>query len=127
MTRQSAAEAAGGLFGPPPNTHPPSDAPTVLLLDGRRVSSWSQDWLIETRDREIEARAILALREKSDRTARLALYEFNATRHARHALPGLDPVAYTAEARLRLEECVRACWRRSRAAAAALLGEEVAP
>lgn len=105
----------------------PAGAPTVILLDGRRVSSWSQDWLVETGEREVEARAILALREKSDRVARLALYEFNAARHARHALPALDPVAYAAEARSRMEACVRACWQRARDAAAARLGEEGAP
>lgn len=129
MTRQSPVVAAGALFADDPiptHTEPSSAAPEAVLLDGRRVSSWSPEWLAETGSRETEARAILRLREKDERQSRLAAYTVGMARHARLNLPGVDPEAYSAEARRRLEAVVLACWHRAREASAKPSPEAVA-
>lgn len=84
-----------------------ADAPTVVLLTGQTVCTWCPEWLAETRDREIEARAVLAMGAKTTRVAHLDRLE------ARHG----------AEYRRRLEAAILGLWERRRAAAAASSGE----
>lgn len=75
------------------------DCPTVVLLSGQEVCSSCILWLEETRDRELEARAILRM---ADRQTRL---EYLATLEARHG----------AEYRRRLEPVVLQLWEARRA------------
>lgn len=91
----------------------------ATLLDGRTVSTTSDEWLAESGARLVEARSILVIPEKQDRLARLALYASGAAKAAA-LLPGVDPLAYAAEARRRLESVILECWRHDREAAAAL-------
>jgi hypothetical protein len=80
-----------------------ADAPTVVLLSGQEVCSSCFLWLTETRDREIEARAVLAMGDRETRRAHLDRLE------ARHG----------SEYRRRLEAAILGLWERRRAADAA--------
>ena len=73
----------------------------VQLLDGREVDSASYAWLLECRDRDAEARSVLAMPHIETRRAHLQKYE------SRHG----------AEARRRLEGVIRQIWDARRAAA----------
>lgn len=85
----------------------------VALLDGRHVSSWSAEWLAETLARELEVRAILPLPDREVRRARVLAYAARMEIFATvHQLP-VEPAAYAAEARRRLEACILATWSRS--------------
>lgn len=75
---------------------------TVVLLTGEVVCSWCPSWLGETRDREIEARAILGMADRETRQAHLDLLE------ARH---GVNDPAHGAEYRRRLESAILGLWR----------------
>lgn len=68
----------------------------VVLLDGRTVDTWSQDWLVECREREIEARKVLDLPTKD---------------HRRYYLAGVGRDR-GAMAQARLEVAVRGLWER---------------
>lgn len=76
-------------------------AATVVLLSGQTVCSWCPSWQAETADRELEARSLLRLADKSARLDRLARLEAQR-----------GP-----EYRARLEAVVLAMWERRRAAA----------
>lgn len=91
----------------------------ATLLDGRTVAATSDEWLAESGARLVEARSILGIREKQDRIARLAVYAADMGKAAA-LLPGVDPLAYAAEARRRLEVVILDCWRRDHEAASAL-------
>ena len=78
------------------------DCNTVVLLTGEVVCSWCPSWLAETRDREIEARAILGMADRETRQAHLDLLE------ARH---GVNDPAHGAEYRRRLESAILGLWR----------------
>lgn len=67
---------------------------TVVLLDGREVSSYSDEWRIETRDRELEAREILKLPTRDGR--KHAVERYGSRRGD--------------EARRRLEDVIRRLW-----------------
>lgn len=76
-------------------------AETVVLLSGQSVCSWCPAWRCEAAEREIEARALLRLPDRSARLDRLARLESQRG----------------AEYRARLEAVVLAMWERRRAAA----------
>ena len=88
MTHQTDAQPAQDV--PEPVPAPPvvpsaadaSRARRVALLDGRMVSSWSQEWLEECRDREQEARKTLAMVDRETRIAHLAQFERARVNHA---------------------------------------------
>ena len=80
---------------------------TVVLLSGETVCTWCPAGLAETRDREVSARAILAMSNRDVRRSHLARLE------ARHG----------AEYRRRLEAVVLGLWERRRAAMAARSGD----
>lgn len=67
----------------------------VVLLDGRSVASDSEDWRLECRDRETEARLILARPNIEDRRAAIERYGLRMG----------------AEARSRLEEVIKLLWQ----------------
>lgn len=90
----------------------------TALLDGRMVSTWSKDWLVETRDREVEARAILRMYDRDSRIAHLGRYALEMEQFCRVNGLDCDPVEYGAEARRRLEAIIMERWRRSRAPSA---------
>lgn len=75
------------------------DCPTVTLLSGQVVCSSCILWLEETRDRELEARAVLRMADRQTRLDHLAKLE------ARHG----------AEYRRRLEAVVLQLWEARRA------------
>ena len=87
---------------------------TVVLLTGEVVCTWCQSWLVEARDREIEARAILAMSDRATRQTHLARLE------ARH---GIDDPARGAEYRRRLEAAILGLWERRKATQAASSGD----
>ncbi len=90
--------------------------PTVTLMDGREVSSYSREWLAETGARELAMHAIFRLPDREARRDYLARYEARIAAehsHAGHA----DPAAVGAEARRRLEAVVMERWRRKQAEA----------
>ena len=87
---------------------------TVVLLTGEVVCSWCPSWLGETRDREIEARAILTMSDRATRQAHLDLLE------ARH---GVNDPAHGAEYRRRLEAAILGLWERRKAAQVASSGD----
>lgn len=82
------------------------DCTTVVLLSGATVCTWCPEWLAETRDRELEARSVLAMGSRDIRRNHLDRLE------ARHG----------AEYRRRLEAAVLGLWERRRAAMAASSG-----
>ena len=90
------------------------DCNTVVLLTGEVVCTWCQSWLAETRDREIEARATLAMSDRATRQAHLARLE------ARH---GIDDPTHGAEYRRRLEASILGLWERRKATQAASSGD----
>lgn len=67
----------------------------VVLLDGRTVDTWSEDWKIECRDREREARLILQRPNIEDRRAAIERYGLRMG----------------AEARSRLEDAIKLLWQ----------------
>lgn len=71
----------------------------VVLLDGRTVDTYSQDWLVECRDREIEARRVLDMPNREMRRSYMAGV-------------GRDRGA---EAQARLEAAVMGLWERRQA------------
>ena len=73
--------------------------PDVKLLNGRTVDSASHDWLIECRDREIEARKVLDMPNREMRRSYLAGV-------------GRDRGA---EAQARLEAAITGLWGRRQA------------
>lgn len=82
------------------------DQPTVTLLSGQEVCSSCVLWLIETRDREVEARWLLGLSDKQTRIRHLEARERE----------------FGAEYRRRLEAAVLGLWERRRAAQVAASG-----
>ncbi len=76
---------------------------TVVLADGRVVSSWSEDWRVECFDRHRHALEILKMRDKPARQLRLA--QLGASRGA--------------EYRRRLEAAILARWQAARATVSA--------
>lgn len=87
----------------------------VTLLCGATTSSWSRAWLEETRDRELEARAVLRMSDRDVRREHLTRYALTMAQFARINRRDVDPDAYGAEARRRLEACILERWERSRA------------
>jgi hypothetical protein len=79
-----------------------ADFPTVVLLSGQTVCTSCVLWLIECRDRQEEAFAVLRMADRATRRAHLDRLE------ARHG----------AEYRRRLESVIIETWERRRAAAA---------
>lgn len=120
MTRQAHQEPAWAHQTPSalsPYADASASRPTVLLVDGRAVSSWSPEWLSECRARHIASRIVLGLPDKPSRHAWMASYQTEQTRVARLAGLNPDPDACGAEARRRLEVVVLDSWHRSRAVA----------
>lgn len=92
-----------------------AERPTVTLMCGAVVSSWSPEWLAETRDREAEVIAMFKMADREARRAYLPIYEDRQIAlafQAGHA----NPTAVGAEARRRLEAEVMARWHRQQAA-----------
>lgn len=90
----------------------------VTLYDGRAVSSWSGEWLEETRARFTECLHVFRLPDREARRDYLAKYEARIVGAAAanfHA----DPAAVGAEARRRLEATIMERWHAQQAAAAA--------
>lgn len=91
--------------------------PIVTLIDGTEVSSWSQEWLVECRDRHFEVLKIMRLNDRESRRAYIAEYERIMATTA--PLGVRDRAAYAAEARRRLEAAVIDHWQRARTTRAA--------
>ncbi|WP_441280606.1 hypothetical protein [Tardiphaga sp. 862_B3_N1_1] len=92
--------------------------PTVTLIDGRVVCSWSREWLEETRERTAECIKVYGMADRDTRRAYLGQYEARmaaAAFKAGHA----DPAAVGAEARSRLEGVIMDRWRKLQGASAA--------
>jgi hypothetical protein len=58
----------------------------ITLMDGTAVGSWSQEWLIECRDRHLEALKVLGFATKEVRQDHLAKYEARLGAEARRRL-----------------------------------------
>ena len=80
-----------------------ADEPTVTLLSGAVVCSWCPSWQAETRARQIEAYAVLAMRDRPTRQAFLAKRE----------------AEFGTEYRRRLEAVILQTWEARRGAASA--------
>lgn len=96
----------------------PEPHPTVTLYDGREVSSWSQEWLAETRERHQLMIEVFRLHDREERRGRIAKYEARVIRLATEA-GSATPVAVGAEARRRLEAVIMERWRKQQAESAA--------
>lgn len=72
-----------------------ADAATVTLLTGEVVCTWCPAWQVETRDREVLARTILAMDDKGSRLVALARHE----------------AADGTESRRRLEAAIMGLWQ----------------
>ena len=116
-TASQAASDAAALTSGHSASCDASRALKTALLDGRMVSTWSEAWLIETRDREVEARFILKMYDREARIACLGRYALTMEHFCRINGLACDPVEYGAEARRRLEATIMDRWHRSRALA----------
>lgn len=73
---------------------PPIRGSLVTLLDGREVDTYSRDWLLETGERDTQARAVIRMATKQIRRDHLHKFESR----------------YGAEARRRLEKTIKDLW-----------------
>lgn len=88
--------------------------PTVTLLDGSTVSSWSREWLEECRDRHWEVVAVLRLSDRESRREYIAAYERRVFVQLTAAGIVPNPTECAIEARRRLEAAVLDEWQRKR-------------
>lgn len=79
------------------------DAPTITLLSGAVACTWCPAWLVETRARQLEANAVLAMPDRANRQAHIAARE----------------AEFGPEYRRRLEAVILQTWEARRRAASA--------
>lgn len=94
--------------------------PVVTLIDGRQVSSWSREWLEETRERAFECIKVYNMPDRDTRRAYLGQYEARmagAAFRAGHAQEAAAAIGK--EARRRLEAVIMERWRKLQGASAA--------